>query len=180
MLIFAGPKREAILLITITLEQTWIGYLASSVEAQGFSVAYFDCYSEPWKKAKEKFERCLRGVQPAIVGFSCLSFNRNSVRDAARMVKRIFPHVACAISTRGCPYRCHFCVSTLLILNSYFTLRQSMLDKNQIPLCFALATSGKYNCIMATRFVCLSLAKWCWISLTNASNYGRFHSLFKV
>lgn len=76
-------------------------YLASAAEAKGFSVEAFDSYREPWRAAATKFEQRLRETKPEVVGFSCLSFNRNSTRAAARMVKRIFP---AAVTVCGGPH----------------------------------------------------------------------------
>ncbi|MEW5946803.1 MAG: radical SAM protein [bacterium] len=66
-------------------------YLAAAAESRGLSVGFFDSYREPWSRARGRFEALLRELRPAVAGFSCLSFNRNSTRDAARMVKLILP-----------------------------------------------------------------------------------------
>ncbi|HOX27803.1 MAG TPA: cobalamin-dependent protein, partial [bacterium] len=66
-------------------------YLAAAAETAGFGTAFFDSYRTPWPAARAGFEKILRETRPLAVGFSCLSFNRNSARDAARLVKNIDP-----------------------------------------------------------------------------------------
>lgn len=66
-------------------------YLASSASSAGFSVDFFDSYREPWSEAQSKFEQTLKDKRPRVIGFSMLSFNRNSARRAATIAKQILP-----------------------------------------------------------------------------------------